>query len=127
MNMSKEYHKEWRLKNKDKVQASKERYFNKIGDERKWMEFEARLKRKYSLSVYDYSYLRYIKQENRCYICDCTLLDTKGKKFTSEDAVVDHCHETGRVRGVACGFCNTLEGYIKKDKHKVLACIKRFV
>ena len=28
---------------------------------------------------------------------------------------VDHCHETGVVRGLLCQWCNTAEGYLKSD------------
>jgi len=28
---------------------------------------------------------------------------------------VDHCHETGMVRGLLCNWCNTAEGFLKSD------------
>lgn len=32
---------------------------------------------------------------------------------------VDHCHETGRIRGVLCRFCNALEGILSKQPERV--------
>lgn len=38
------------------------------------------------------------KQENRCAVC--------GRPPTREALHADHCHKTGRVRGLLCGKCN---------------------
>ena len=32
-------------------------------------------------------------------------------------AHVDHCHDTGRVRGILCSRCNTVEGMFKNADH----------
>ena len=34
-------------------------------------------------------------------------------------AVVDHCHTTGKVRGMLCTRCNSFLGYLEKDKNLV--------
>lgn len=38
-------------------------------------------------------------QDGRCAICGVSVLPPK-------KAVVDHCHATGRVRGILCPNCN---------------------
>ena len=43
-----------------------------------------------------------ILQNGKCALCSYTLDRTRG--FNGEH--VDHCHETGRVRGLLCGACN---------------------
>lgn len=53
------------------------------------------------------------KQDNRCAICLKIL-----KKF-----VIDHNHETGKVRGILCWSCNTLLGMAGDD----IAILKRSV
>lgn len=45
------------------------------------------------------------KQDNKCVIC--------GKK--SIKLVVDHDHETGKVRGLLCNQCNTALGLFQED------------
>lgn len=40
----------------------------------------------------------------KCRICDCRLTTEPPKRSSS--AVLDHCHETARVRGVLCHSCN---------------------
>jgi len=46
------------------------------------------------------------KQKNRCTICS--------KPFTAkDDAVVDHCHDTGFIRGAVHRSCNQAEGRVK--------------
>lgn len=41
------------------------------------------------------------KQQKRCAICECDLELERNK------TAVDHCHNTGQVRGVLCRACNT--------------------
>ena len=48
------------------------------------------------------------KQKFKCAVCGCTL---RGKKRGG--ATLDHCHDTGVIRGVLCRSCNGGEGKIK--------------
>lgn len=51
-----------------------------------------------------------IEQDNKCKMCKITQNNTtrngKIKRFN-----IDHCHKTGKVRGLLCSFCNSLLGY----------------
>lgn len=80
-----------------KQREAKKRWYERegIGYHRKW-----RLKRSFGLSVEDYNDL-YDKQEGKCAIC-------KGneKNVSKYNLSVDHCHKTGRVRGLLCDACN---------------------
>jgi hypothetical protein len=42
-----------------------------------------------------------------------------GLLLTPVRMCVDHCHVTGRIRGVLCRFCNALEGMLTKKKERV--------
>ena len=48
-----------------------------------------------------------LKQDGKCAICKCL----PGKRKLA----VDHCHESGAVRGLLCHRCNTALGLLKED------------
>ena len=85
-------------KNKEKWNSYM-REFNKTHP--KSAEFKDRLRYKLISARYGISKLEYdemfISQGRRCAICD---------KEQKRHLVVDHCHETGKVRGLLCFKCN---------------------
>lgn len=52
-------------------------------------------------------------QKGRCAICSRT-----------EDLVLDHCHETRRVRGVLCSECNRGLGFFRDDPRRLVRAIR---
>lgn len=67
-----------------------------------------KINRKYNLSKDQYDDL-YWSQNGNCAICKIPLIIGK---LTH----VDHCHETGRIRGLLCTNCNTGLGIFEKFK-----------
>lgn len=52
-----------------------------------------------------------VKQEGKCAICG-----SQGSGKESDRLVVDHCHTTGKVRGLLCWPCNIGIGMFKDRK-----------
>ena len=68
-------------------------------------------KRERTLGVTQEQYLEmFAKQRGRCGICEKRLYSKRYKAFA-----VDHCHTTGRIRGLLCTQCNTGLGLFKDD------------
>lgn len=69
---------------------------------------ENKLLARYGLTATDYKSMLN-EQDYRCRICG----RPHGKD--GKDLVVDHCHTSGRVRGLLCGRCNTALGLFEDD------------
>ena len=71
---------------------------------------DRKLRSKYGIGIAEYDAML-VAQQGRCRICGTTNPKTKRGEFFA----VDHCHTTGRVRGLLCVPCNLLIGYAKED------------
>lgn len=47
--------------------------------------------------------------------CACLLCATNLKEIPDRHVHVDHCHSTGKVRGLLCHWCNTRLGALEAD------------
>ena len=80
-------------------------------------EFKARLK-KYSIT--EDQYIHQVKaQGNLCAICGLPE-QIKGRGGCVKPLAIDHCHETGKFRGLLCQKCNTGIGQLN-DNIDILA------
>ncbi len=87
------YQKQWDKENPEK----KARYRKK-----------SHLRLLYGINIEEYNLL-FAKQEGKCAICGTH--QSGLKKVLS----VDHCHETGKVRGLLCQRCNSGIGFLNDD------------
>lgn len=67
--------------------------------------------RKYGITLDQYNDLRQ-NQNYKCAICnkhETTV--AQGRAYTTDHALhVDHCHDSGKIRGLLCTNCNTILG-----------------
>ena len=112
----------WRDKNPEKTYLINKKARHKNDKYRDWT-----LKKKYGLSFIEYNEL--LERQNfSCAICNKNQSDCKTLLH------VDHCHESGKIRGLLCMNCNTGIGSLKEStdllqkaieyikKHKDLIC-----
>ena len=57
-----------------------------------------------------------------CEICGDQLTDDNGGSKRCQD----HCHNTGRMRGVLCNACNAAQGYLR-SKENAMKMVEYFV
>lgn len=101
------YQREWRKNNPDKCAAYNNSRNKEEIREKAWL-------RRYGITK-DWYYRTLKEQGNCCAICGIGEVQRKGHTHFH----VDHCHATGKVRGLLCDLCNRGLGYFK-DNDKLL-------
>lgn len=115
----KEYQKEYYLKNKEVLRSYRKTHYENnraslLLKQKEWSKNNPdsiksnHLKFSYNLSLSVYKEL-YSKQEGCCACCG------KHESTLSKKLGVDHCHTTGKIRGLLCNICNLALGYAKDD------------
>lgn len=115
-----ESNRKWVENNRDKVNEKSKRFREKHPEKVKerWGDWyhnnkarvrENKLKRVYGLTLADYEAML-VKQGGRCACCPTTAEEEKNGVL-----VIDHCHKSGKVRGLLCNACNTAIGLFKED------------
>lgn len=133
------YYKEnkdkWKVKDKAERNRKRREYYRKNEEHRlKCIQLSkqyyqknplkaiARIFKKYGLTIEDYTKMLK-EQKNGCAICNHKFTDTKTFK---NRLFVDHCHKTGKVRGLLCSECNF--GISKfKDNPKIILSAMRYI
>lgn len=98
------YQKKWYEKNKETQKANAKEYRKK----NPLSHFQSHIKREYGITLEDYNSM-FTAQGGCCAICNVHQKDIE-KRLS-----VDHCHNSGTVRGLLCNNCNTSIGLIKED------------
>jgi hypothetical protein len=73
---------------------------------------ERMLKNRYGMTTLDYE-IMVDQQEGKCKICS-----------SEEKLFVDHCHDSGKVRGLLCNTCNRSLGLLKDDVDVLLSAVE---
>lgn len=74
-------------------------------------------KRLYDITPEQYEAML-VAQDGRCAICRATEAGGKGGWH------VDHCHDTGKIRGLLCNCCNLMLGHAQDDSARLLAAVE---
>jgi len=80
-----------------------------------WWEYD--IKRQYGIDKTEYNALLE-SQHHSCAICGIHIDDYKGvygKGKKVEKLSIDHCHDTGKIRGLLCFRCNLTLGYAQDN------------
>jgi hypothetical protein len=77
------------------------------------------LKHKYNISIEEYDRKLY-EQNKQCAICGRNNTGHKNQKMM----LVDHCHKTGRVRGLLCSKCNRGLGQFDDNPELMLLAVE---
>lgn len=99
----------WRLKNPESVLAANIAF--RTSPEFAGYIREQQLRKNYGLTPEDYDRM-YDEQGGKCAICKSD--DHKGRKSVKYWPI-DHCHTTGKIRGLLCFRCNSGLGNFKDD------------
>lgn len=78
---------------------------------------ELHLRKNYGITIDEFDALLR-SQNGRCAICSVRL-ERGGSKAVA--ACVDHCHDSGTIRGILCGHCNTGIGLFRDDPMRLAA------
>ena len=97
--------------------TEKKKAWRKLDRERfpeKWKRWklDELLRYSYGMSLDAYEALYYI-QHGRCAICNTFCSSYADSTPDNPRLVVDHCHKTGKVRGLLCDLCNSGLGRLK--------------
>lgn len=100
------------------------RYHNQCSKKREAHRLSARksaLKTQYGIT-YEAFLTMFETQSGGCAICAHPIYPTHEDRY--QTGCVDHCHETGKVRGILCWDCNVGLGKFHDDTSKMLSAVK---
>ncbi len=97
----------WKDKNKDRANAA----------QRQWhLDNYEKIRNKILIKRYGIDIWRYremmTEQDGKCAVCN-------GPPTRDRDLDVDHCHATGKVRGLLCSPCNTALGILEDNPDRI--------
>jgi len=81
-----------------------------------------RMHLRYGIDEYKFEDLL-ISQDYKCAICGNAETNKDKRTGKTFEMSVDHCHDTGQVRGLLCTACNTMIGMSKDSKEVLLSAV----
>lgn len=121
---SKQRVKKWREKNPEKRKAQIDRANQRRKEKEYYNKNRNIIKNNYLIRNYNITLEQYNellrKQNGTCAICKAEKCSTK------KDFAVDHCHDTGKIRGLLCKDCNIGIGMFK-DSIEFIKAAKEYL
>ena len=116
--------REYYLKNKE-VFKERSRLRREAGlDQRNIIvERKSSIKRKYGIDWTQFVEL-FNNANGLCEICQKPLQLAGKKGDDIESASIDHCHISGKIRGILCRNCNVALGHFKDSRLHLMAALK---
>lgn len=96
-------YKDWEKRNPEKRKEIHSKHYEKTA---RWHV----LKYKYGISKQEYEAMLFY-QDGKCAIC----YTTNSRHNKSNNLLVDHCHDSLKIRGLLCNRCNTALGLINDE------------
>jgi hypothetical protein len=103
----------WRERNKERCKENRRRHYVENKEANLAYSAEYSLKRKFNITKEQYDTMLH-EQGGVCAIC---------KGVCTRALAVDHCHTTGKVRGLLCNNCNRGIGHLKDSVEILEAAI----
>ena len=124
----KQYQKDYYLKNKERLLKYRKNFYEEnkeiaIERSKTWAENNKRqrkhnvLKSTHGITIDDFEKML----EDQDYKCSCCSTEHSS---LNKGLFVDHCHTSGKVRGLLCPSCNSALGYAKDNIETLANMIK---
>lgn len=97
----------YRIRYPDRVAASQKKFAEENKQYMSDRQRKYQLRHKYGITEDDYERMM-LEQDGKCAICNRTEPTGRWKRLA-----VDHCHKTGKVRGLLCDKCNRGMGLLE--------------
>lgn len=107
------YQRDWCKKNRARLAAKKKEYYEQNKEWFQEYERNRQLVNTYGITAEQYDRML-LEQGNCCKLCKKFTNGPKGLRFS-----VDHCHKSGKIRGILCMECNTRLGWYEKNIESV--------
>ena len=99
--------KRYWARNRERLAEKKSRHYHLYRDKYLTLERERNYQKLYGMTIADYDAML-LAQGGSCAICKSKSAGNKGQYFA-----IDHCHKTGKIRGLLCITCNSRLGWIE--------------
>lgn len=111
----------WARENKERVNEKNRKWVANNHEQKYNNSKNSKLLKEYGITLYEFNEMLE-KQNHKCKICGKE--ETKELKGTKWKLSVDHCHKTGKIRGLLCAKCNVGLAKFEEDEQQFINAIK---